>query len=110
MRIIKGYLILLFVLIFMIPFSIAEISINLPEKTIYNLGEKIIADISIKEEENYDGFFKLSIICDDYDLQYYTVPLSVDAGARTQLTVPDLTLFKPMMGTCRIKAGFDETV
>ena len=106
---IKRIVILQFLLVFVIPFAIAEISITLPEKGTYNLGEKIIPTISIKEDQDYNGFFKVSIICDDFDLQYYTVPLSVEADVRTQVNVAELTLFEPMKGTCRIKAGFDAT-
>lgn len=107
MKNLKRFLVLQLLILFIIPLSFAEIIINLPEKSVYNLGEKVMPDISIKEDENHNGFFSLHLICDNYNLQYYAIPLSVDAGARTQLTVPDLTLFEPMSGTCRIKSDFE---
>tara|TARA_Y100000294_G_scaffold178065_1_gene207096 strand:- start:686 stop:2221 length:1536 start_codon:yes stop_codon:yes gene_type:complete len=96
-------------LVFVIPFSFAEISVTLPDKEVYNLGEEIIPTVSVKEEQEYNGFIKASIICDDFELQYYTMPLSVEAGVRTQVNIAELTLFESMKGQCKIKTGFDAT-
>ncbi|MBI2134613.1 hypothetical protein HYU09_01355 [Candidatus Woesearchaeota archaeon] len=98
---------LYFLLIALIPGAFAEISITLPNKETYNLGEKIIPDISIKEEQDHDGFFKLHLVCDNYNLQYYTTPINLEANVRTQVQVPELALSSPMIGTCTIKAGLD---
>jgi len=107
MKNIKRLLFLYFLLIALIPSAFAEISITLPDKETYNLGEKITPEISIKEELSYDGFFKLHLICDNYNLQYYTTPINLEANVRTQVQVPELTLSSPMIGTCIIKAGLD---
>ena len=96
-----------FLLLFIIPVAFADISITLPEKTVYNLGDKISPIVSIKEEQDYDGFFNMNIICKNYNLQYYTIPLSLEAGFRTQLTVPDLSLSKSMIGECRLRSSFE---
>jgi len=106
MKYLKG-LIVLYLFLFIIPVAFAEINIELPEKGFYNLGDKVNPTVSIKEIQNYDGFFSLHIFCDDYDLQYYTVPLSLEAGSRTQLTVPELSLSNSMMNKCRIKSIFE---
>ncbi len=109
MKIIKRFLVLQFLVLLIIPIAFAEISITLPEKDVYNLGDKIIPTISIKENKDYDGFFSLHIICGDYELQYYTTPLSLEADTRTQLTIPELHLFKPMTGSCKLRSNFEES-
>ena len=89
------------------PIAFGEIIITLPEKDVYNLGEKIVPTVSIKEDQDYDGFFSLYIICKDYDLKYYTTPLSLEANTRTQLFIPELHLYKPMVSKCSIKLYFE---
>ena len=49
----------------------------------------------------------MGIICDDYNLQYYKIPLSLEAGFRIQLTVPPLSLSKGMIGDCRLNSNFE---
>jgi hypothetical protein len=109
MKYLKRLFLLQFLLLFIIPTTFADITITLPEKEMYNLGEKIVPVISIKQENDYDGFFKLYISCDNYDLQYYTIPLNLEAGLRTQLTVPELSLSKSMTTKCRLKSNFEST-
>jgi len=107
MKILKGLIVLYSLLLFVIPISFAEIDITMQEKDTYNLGEKVTATVSVKEDQDYNGFFTMRLLCDDYNLQYYASPLSLEEGVRTQVEVPELTLFSSMRGTCRIKAGFD---
>ena len=107
MKNLKRILVLQFFILFVIPITFAQIDIALPEKDIYNLGDKVIPTVSIKFDQDYDGFFNLHIFCEDYDLQYYTTPLNLEANFRTQLTVPDLPLSKSMIGKCRLKSNFE---
>jgi len=107
MKYLKRVFVLQFLILFIIPTAFADISITLPEKEVYNLGDKISPIVSIKEEQDYNGFFNMNIICKNYNLQYYTIPLSLEAGFRTQLTVPDLSLSKSMMGDCKLKSNFE---
>jgi len=106
MKRLKGILVWQFLFLLLIPLSFAEISLTLLDQEVYNLGDKISLALSLKEDQDYNGFFNLRILCDDYDLQYYTSPLSVEEDVRTQVVVPKLTLFDSMKGTCKIKAGF----
>ena len=108
MKNIKRHIFLYFLLIAFIPGVFAEITINLPEKEVYNLGESIVPTVLIKEEQNYTGFFKLTLACDKYNLLYYTTPLNTEAGQRSQITIPELTFFSEMKGTCSIEASFDQ--
>ena len=104
---IKRYMLLgLFLLL--VPMALGEITITLPEKDSYALGEKVKPEISVKEDQNYNGFFKLSLKCNDYNLQYYTLPLSIEEGVRTVVDAAELTLFGSMTGMCRVKAAFDK--
>lgn len=94
-------------LVLAIPLASAEISITLPQKDVYSLGEGITPEVSVKESQDYNGFFKLNIRCDDYDMQYFAIPLSVEADSRRVVEAPELTLFQHMVGSCRIEAAFD---
>ena len=107
MKNLKRALIFQFLFLFILPTTFADISMTIPEKEVYNLGERISADVSIKGEQDYDGFFGMSIICDGYNLQYYKIPLSLEVGFRTQLTVPYLSLSESMIGNCRLKSDFE---
>jgi len=103
---IKRCIILLFFLL-VVPLSMAEISITLPERDSYNLGEKIMPTVSIKEDQDYNGFFKVRLLCDDFDFEYFTTPLNLEENVRTQMDVPGLGLFESMLGTCRLKTSFN---
>lgn len=103
----KKYALFLIISIIAIPMAFAEITISLPQKDIYSLGEKITPEISIKESQDYNGFFKLNLVCDNYDMQYFAIPLSVEAESRRVVEAAELTLFEPIIGECTIKAAFD---
>ena len=108
MEILKRLVVLqLLFLLFIAPSAFGEITIKLPEKSAYNLGDKILPEVSIREGRDYDGFFSLHIYCDKYDLQYYTIPLNVEADFRTQVSVPELPLSKPMTGKCSLRSNFE---
>jgi hypothetical protein len=107
MKNLKRFLILQFLFLFILPITFADIIIKIPEKDVYNLGEKIAAVVSIKEDKDYNGFFSMEIICGNYTRKYYTIPLGLEAGFRTQLTVPDLSLSKYKAGDCTLKSNFE---
>ena len=93
----------------LMPFVLGDINVIIPEKHTYNLGEKIEASVSIIENEDYNGFLKVVIECEDYDLQYYTIPLSLEADYRTGMQIPGLTLFASMVGMCNLRVDFEDT-
>lgn len=109
MKYLKKLVVLQICLLLLIPFVSAEIQITLPGNNLYNLGDRVLPEISIKEEKSYYGFFKVHIFCDKYELQYYTIPLSVDAGFRAQIAVPELQLTNSMKGKCSLRADYDAT-
>ncbi|MEK6950044.1 MAG: hypothetical protein AABX34_07510 [Nanoarchaeota archaeon] len=104
---IKSQIILLIAFLFSISLAFGEMQLSLPEEGYYNLGDKLKPKASIKLDEAHSGFFKVSIICTAYNLQYYTVPLDVESGFRTQVEVPVLSLSGPMLGECVLRADFD---
>jgi len=103
----KAQIILPLLLLSFIPIAFAEMRLSLPENNYYNLGDKLSPEVSIKLNEAYSGFFKMSIVCTSYNLQYYTIPLDVESGFRAQVDVLSLPLSKPMLGECKLKADFD---
>lgn len=109
MNFLKGLMLLQMPLLLLIPMVSAEIQITLPENNFYNLGDRVLPEISVKEAESYYGFFKVHISCDNYELQYYTIPLSVEAGFRAQIAVPELQLANSMKGKCSLRADYDAT-
>ena len=104
---IKSQIILLIAFLFSISLAFGEMQLSLPENKYYNLGDKLATEVSIKLDDAYSGFFKMSIVCTSYNLQYYTLPLDVESGFRTQVDVPSLPLSGPMLGECMLRADFD---
>lgn len=96
-------------IIFFIPFISAEIDIILPEKEIYNLGDILSASASIVEDTDYQGFLKTIILCEKYNLQYFTTPLNIESNFRTQIKIPDLPIFASMQGVCNLRAEYEDT-
>ena len=109
MNFLKGLILLQVPFLLLIPMVSAEIQITLPGNNLYNLGDRVLPEISIKEEESHYGFFEVHISCDNYELQYYTTPLSVEAGFRAQVAVPELQLASSMKGECALRADYDAT-
>ncbi|MCH8329071.1 MAG: hypothetical protein IIB81_01615 [Nanoarchaeota archaeon] len=114
MKYLKRLLIVPFLFLFIIPIAFGEIIITLPGKDLYNLGDKIIPAVSIKEDGDYDGSFSLHIFCDDSGEKYYQVQVrdQIKAGLWTQLRILDehnLLLDRSMIGKCRLKSSFKST-
>ena len=96
----KGVLFLLFILI--IPYIFADITIT-TDQSIYNLGNKIKASASVLQSNNFDGLFKLTISCDNYKLQYFLSPISLEANFRIAINIPEpLPVTSSMLGNCII--------
>ena len=87
----------------LLPSAMAEITIN-DLNSVYNLGDKIIVASSVSLEQDFQGFFKLTLYCDDFNLPYFITPISLEAQQETEMTVPELTTFGSMEGNCKINA------
>ena len=96
----KKIALLLFFLI--LPSALADIAV-IPQQHAYNLGNKLKASASVLSD-SFEGLFKISLVCDNYDIQYFVTPLSLESGYRTALYVPELQITPPMLGTCKVTA------
>src|SRR3989344_2193613 len=94
-----GVLFLMILLI--LPFAFADINIK-SDQHIYNLGNKIRPSASVLYDKNFEGFFKLTIVCGNYKLQYFLTPISLEANFRTAVNVPELAATDSMLGNCTI--------
>ena len=92
---------LFFAIFLIIPNVLADITIQ-TEQNVYNLGNRIRASASVLYEADFEGLFKLTISCNDYQLQYYTTPVSLEANSRTAVDVPELTATSSMLGSCML--------
>lgn len=96
------------IFILSLSFVNAEITIVMPEQEIYNLGESVMPSVSIKESEDYQGFFSIRASCSDFKIDYYTIPLNLEANVRTEISVPEFKVFNTMKGACNLKANYED--
>lgn len=101
----RAFIIIFFLLL---PVVFAEIGIQQDESN-YNLGDKISLSVSVVEDVDVNGFFKAVAECTNYVMQYFVTPISLEKNFRTSINVPDLTVTKDMLGSCKIKAIIEET-
>lgn len=93
---------LIFLMIFLIaPASLAEITIT-TDQPVYNLGNKIKASASVVQSNDFEGLFKLTISCENYKLDYFLTPLSLESNFRSAVSVPEVTVKPSMLGNCVI--------
>ena len=96
----KNYL--LFLIFFLTIQSVfADIAIK-TDQHIYNLGNKIRVSTSLMEDKNFEGLFKLTLSCGNYELIYFLTPISLEANFRNAFSVPDLIVTPSMLGNCTI--------
>ncbi|MBI2650358.1 hypothetical protein HYX04_03515, partial [Candidatus Woesearchaeota archaeon] len=96
----KGVLLFLIALL-AVPSAFADITIT-TDQSIYNLGNRIKASASILQDNSFEGLFELTISCDNYKLQYFLTPISLEANFRTAVNVPELAATSSMLGNCKI--------
>src|SRR3989344_6842471 len=94
-------LLLIIAVLFVLPFTYAEISIEADQGS-YNLGSKISVSASVLQNAKFEGFFKLSLACENYNLDFFLMPVSLEAGFRTDVNSPSITAKDQMKGNCRI--------
>ena len=93
---------LCFLIFFLIvPISFADITIK-TDQHIYNLGDKISASASTLHDKNFEGLFKLMLLCGTYKLDYFLTPISLESNFRTAVNVPELLVTQSMIGNCTI--------
>ena len=93
--------ILFLIFILLLPLVFADITIT-TDQNIYNLGNKIKASASILQNKDFEGLFRLTLKCQNYQLEYFRTPISLEANFRTAVNVPELTITSSMLGICSI--------
>src|SRR3989344_3178268 len=91
----------LFIFFLILPAVFADISLT-TDQNVYNLGNRIKASASAMQDKNFEGLFKLALSCQNYKLQYFLTPVSLEANFRTSIDVPDLAATPQMLGNCII--------
>ena len=92
----------LFLMLFLIiPSVLADIEIK-TDQSIYNLKNRIGVSASVLQDNNFEGLFKLTLKCDNYNLQYFLTPVNLEANFRTAIDIPELTVTQSMLGKCAL--------
>ncbi len=98
----KHLLVLLFVvLVLAASVSASSVSTN---KAFYNLGDKIATSYSFTPQQRIDALFKLSIVCESYNLPFFIYPLSLETAQPVSLDIPKLVAAEQMIGDCYLDA------
>lgn len=84
--------------------SLVAASSVITNKDSYNFGDKISATYEFVPVEDADSLFKLSIVCEAYELLFFTYPLSLKAGQAVKLDIPKVTASGHMFGECHLDA------
>ena len=90
------------IVFFVIPVVFADITIT-TDQQVYNLGNKIKASASMLQANDFDGLFKLTLTCENYKMEYFLTPISLESNFRTAVDVPELAATSSMLGNCAIK-------
>lgn len=91
------------IFILAMPIAFAGITIQ-TDQSIYNLGDRIKASVSVLQDKNFDGLFKMTLSCGNYKLQYfYSTPIYLEANFRTAVDMKDpIKATSSMLGNCTI--------
>lgn len=95
-------LLLLAVLLFSLPFALAEITVNLPQDY-FNVGDTLEVSASAVSDSSMTGFLRFTAVCGPFVLPYYLIPIEIQAGFRSQVNTPPLPILASMKGQCAIK-------
>jgi len=101
------------VIILLLPLISAEISITSELEDNYNLGDSIDAVFSVDSADDIDGLVKVTLDCDELDLDYYTIGINLKEGEAKSVEVSLPKITESMKGDCTIIArlmNFDNSV
>lgn len=92
----------LILLILVIPYVNAGLSVTSPLHTSYNLGDSLEFEAKIIEGYNLNGFFKAKIKCPNSENVYFSTPISITANKEKKISIPELKIIESMIGSCTI--------
>lgn len=94
--------ILLLTLLLVLPVVLADITIT-TDQNAYNLGNRIKASASVMQPNNFEGLFKLTILCGNYKYEYLSAAISLEANFRRAVNpLDDPPVRSEMLGECII--------
>jgi len=103
---------MLFFFVFILPSVYATVSLDGPDRDIYNVGDEIVLSGYILENRTTNGLFRLSFECDTQTSRLPSVALGVEGGDKKQFpsefSVPRTIAPISLTGDCRIVADFIE--
>jgi len=102
-----------FIIFLLLPLVSADISLVGEIEPLYNLGDKIAVSFEILEDKDVYGVSKVSLACEDYDIDFFTNVVDIKENTKYDLKIPDLKIAKSMVGECNIKVlieSFDKEV
>ena len=99
---------LFLILLLLIPVAMAEITIQ-TDQNVYNLRDNIKVSASVLESGNFEGLFKLTLVCTNYRLQYITKPITLESSSRTAVSVDELPVTSSMLGNCTVTGTLTTT-
>ena len=83
---------------------LADIGVDV-DKPVYNFGGLIQASYIVSTDSDLSGLAELSLICEENELKFYTLPTSLFAGQSQSVSVPGSGVPANMAGTCYISAS-----
>ncbi len=90
-------------------FAAAAINIDPIGKKDVNLGDKVLSSFNLSSDRELEALFRLSLKCDSFDLDYYTIPISLKEGINKSIIAAPITANSQMIGTCNIRATLQST-
>ncbi len=102
------FIILVAVILFIAPFTSAEIILGQP-KVIYNLGDELTLNISLNPNTETNDFFAAKLICNSGEVEIYKNPISLKAGEKRNIILDAKIgrfLIGSLGGECFISASY----
>jgi hypothetical protein len=106
-----GKTILIIFAVLIISFASAEIIINEQPKEVYNFGDTLPIDMTVKTTTDVSGYFYVNLFCKDNTKEVGKIPLTLSSGEEDKIKF-SLGITKDMIGElkgdCKIKGIFKE--
>ena len=94
----------LLLVIMMSAAATAKIELDVEPEEHYNIGDSLELSYIISSEKRFEGLLRLTLLCRDYTLEYYTLPIIID-GKEKNISSAPLVLSPHSLGECSVKAA-----
>lgn len=99
----KPFLLVFLFLVTSLP-VLADVSVSV-DKSLYNFGDQILVSYDVSSDADFSGLAKLSLVCSDFGIEFYTLPTTLYAGQVQSVGVPGLEVASDMKGRCYVLAN-----